>query len=389
MAHSDPVSPAEKEPLYNYPFAAAPDIIRSDQKDAYFQGIILNHLSNLLRKTYGARFLHTYTSEAHTVSDLLYLALTTLIGNRTLGEEYCDIVQIEDDTLRLPEIPRRAGYILTSILLPYSLTRILPSFRSRIRTKLESNLRRLTSKAQTKTKAYKIQSYLLAHLPTITSPSPLYALTLTIFYFTGSYYQLSKRLFGLRYVFTKRVGPSEARVGYEVLGVLLILQITVQSWLHLRNTLQSTNSDEAEPTTVQTHLPITASTPASALLSNSNGVEVSLDRLSYAQNNSLLPSSPTSLPTSAPTHTKSKFHTPASDSPHYDLSTPTTMKWLSAPQTRQCTLCLDALKDPSVTQCGHVFCWTCIGDWVREKAECPLCRREVLVQHVLPVRSWG
>jgi peroxin-10 len=134
---------------YNYPFAAAPDIIRSHQKDAYFEGILLNHLSNLLRRLYGARFLHTYTTEARTFSELLYLGLTTFIGNRTLGEEYCDIIQIEDDTLKLPSISRRAGYILTSILLPYSLNKILPTFRARIRAKLEANLRRLARQKQT------------------------------------------------------------------------------------------------------------------------------------------------------------------------------------------------------------------------------------------------
>src|SRR5712672_3307942 len=127
---------------YQYPFAASPDIIRSHQKDAYFQGVLLEQLSNLLRRLYGARFAHTYTSEARTFSELLYLGLTTFVGNRTLGEEYCDIVQVEDDTLRLPSLQRRAGYILSTILLPYSLNRVLPAFRRHVRMKLESNLRK-------------------------------------------------------------------------------------------------------------------------------------------------------------------------------------------------------------------------------------------------------
>jgi peroxin-10 len=62
------------------------------------------------------------------------------------------------------------------------------------------------------------------------------------------------------------------------------------------------------------------------------------------------------------------------------------MPWIKG-QNRKCTLCLEELKDPSVVGCGHVFCWACIGDWVREKAECPLCRREVAMQHVLPLRA--
>jgi Pex2 / Pex12 amino terminal region len=118
--------------MYQYPFAASPDIIRSYQKDAYFQGILLEQLSNILRKLYGARFAHTYTSEAGTFSELLYLGLTTFVGNRTLGEEYCDIVQVEDDTLRLPSLQRRAGYILSNpaSLLADSRATGLPTARA-------------------------------------------------------------------------------------------------------------------------------------------------------------------------------------------------------------------------------------------------------------------
>ncbi|KAG0650972.1 Peroxisome assembly per8 [Hyphodiscus hymeniophilus] len=364
--------PSSETPSYNYPFAAAPDIIRSHQKDAYFEGILLNHLSNLLRRLYGARFLHTYTSEARTFSELLYLGLTTFIGNRTLGEEYCDIIQIEDDTLKLPDVSRRAGYIVTSILLPYGLGRILPSFRNRIRSKLELNLQRLTRRKQQKTFSHRMQSYLLDHLSTITSPSPIHALTLTIFYFSGAYYQLSKRIFGLRYIFTKRVDPSEARVGYEVLGVLLVLQMSVQAYLHLHSTINAPVSANAN-----------ALAGGSAIIDG--GVEVSLDSNAYATNNELLLES--SAPQASSTTVAKSTHTEILPSPRYDLrENEKIMSWIKGKQQRKCTLCLEELKDPSAVLCGHVFCWACIGDWVREKPECPLCRREAMVQHILPLR---
>ncbi len=363
-------------PSFQFPFAAAPDIIRSHQKDAYFQGILLNHLSSILRRLYGARFLHTYTTEARTSADLLYLGLTTLIGNRTLGEEYCDIVQIEDDTLKLPEISRRAGYILSSILLPYSLNRILPSLRSKLRSKLEANIRRLTRRNQQKSTSFKVQSYILEHLATITSPSPHHALTLTLFYFTGAYYELSKRIWGLRYIFTKRIEPSEARVGYEVLGVLLVLQIVVQGYLHLHSTLQSQDS----PTLAS------AGSMVGGTAMLEGGVEVSLDPNAYSSNNELLFEASGPLVASK-LNIEKTTHTPVLAEYRYHLSDGKVMGWIKGQQQRKCTLCLEELKDPAATQCGHVFCWTCIGDWIREKPECPLCRRAALVQHILPLRA--
>jgi len=368
---------------FTYPFATSPDIIRSHQKDAYFSGVLLEQLSTLIRKTYGARFAHSYTSETHVIGELLYLGLTTLIGNRTLGEEYCDIIQVEGESGKLPALGRRAGYILSCILGPYALQRLLPVFRKRIRAKLEANLRRyarIQAKAQQEGKkgnssplGSRIQSYILNNLDTITSPSPIYALSLATFYFSGSYYHFSKRIWNLRYIFTRQVGEGDGRVGYEVLGVLLTLQMAVQAYLHLQNTFTPSVSTAA----------LGAGTGATAMVGG--GVEVSLDPNAYSANNALLFDTPAN-PSSAPTDLQRWTHTPVSDKPRYELDNEETMGWIGE-ANRKCTLCLEDMKDPSVTTCGHVFCWTCIGDWAREKPECPLCRQTCLVQHVLPLRG--
>lgn len=35
--------------------------------------------------------------------------------------------------------------------------------------------------------------------------------------------------------------------------------------------------------------------------------------------------------------------------------------------TRNCTLCLEERTDSCSTECGHLFCWSCIVGWGREK----------------------
>jgi peroxin-10 len=121
---------------FTYPFAAAPDIsnpspapilssfatnlqpftVRSNQKDAYYQGLLYEKISTILRNIYGARIVHKYSLEAKTLAELLYLGLTTLRNTRTLGEEYCDIVQVSSNGQRAPRLKVTPPPSLHSIL---------------------------------------------------------------------------------------------------------------------------------------------------------------------------------------------------------------------------------------------------------------------------------
>ncbi|KAL9035555.1 MAG: hypothetical protein Q9180_004801 [Flavoplaca navasiana] len=243
MTSPSSISASPSANAYRYPFATSPDIIRSNQKDAFFTSTLTTDLSAILRRLYGQRFTQTHTSELSTFSELLYLGLTTFIGNRTLGEEYCDIIQVQTEDGRQPAIGRRSGYILGVVVLPYILTKALPRIRAKARLKLEA---RLNKRAKTTQTGMSVEKYILDNLGIVTSPSPVYALTLAIFYFSGSYYHLSKRVFGLRYIFTKRLPEGEQRVGYEVLGVLLVMQMILQGWMHVRETLSSMKAEAVD-----------------------------------------------------------------------------------------------------------------------------------------------
>jgi peroxin-10 len=390
---------------YQFPFASSPDIIRAHQKDAYFRGVLTNSLTTLVRQTRGARAAHAHAADLQAAGSLLYHALTTVPGNRTLGEEYCDVVQVEGDARRLPALARRVAYVAAEIVGPYLAARAMPAVRRRVRGALVGAARRdaeAGEKARPKAASSRaarwaraVRGYLLANLDALTSPTPTHAFSLALFYFTGAYYELGKRLVGLRYVFTRKVEPGGQRAagGYELLGVLLVLQLGVQAYLHVQSELERVAGDEAAALEAAAAADGRIDVGARA---RDAEVSVSLDPEAYSSNNALL------LPASAlPRAQRDRerllktIHTPGPPEPKYRLlddeggeeAGRKVMAWLPSRQQRKCTLCLEGLKDPSVTTCGHMFCWTCIVEWLVERPECPLCRSAVLKQHVLPLRE--
>lgn len=40
-----------------------------------------------------------------------------------------------------------------------------------------------------------------------------------------------------------------------------------------------------------------------------------------------------------------------------------------------CLLCSETRKDATSTICGHIFCWSCINEWLKQNPQCPVCRQ--------------
>ena len=49
-----------------------------------------------------------------------------------------------------------------------------------------------------------------------------------------------------------------------------------------------------------------------------------------------------------------------------------------------CPICMERLRDPFVTPCGHSFCYTCITTHLHNKSVCPCCSEYLTPDKVFP-----
>ncbi|TFK76695.1 hypothetical protein BDN72DRAFT_783075, partial [Pluteus cervinus] len=314
-------------PPPSFPFAQQPQIIRANQRDLYHVSLLKEQADAVLRSWLGTRWLTKWEKEVELLARLIYYGLTTGRALQTLGEEYTDIWQYSSPLDRVP--PSRIARVLL-VLLPTIPGYLLPRI---------SNLSRIPPRLAT----------FLKRLPTILEV--IAEVNLALFYITGTYYDIVKRLLRIRQISSTPGNPHVRPPSYALLGVLLSIRLLYR----LRNSLKGSESVKGKEKTTEPE----------------EGKESFLDDRPVS---SLL----------MPVDDEDSFSIKDAEEDERTIldvaSIPGDVR-----DARKCTLCLEERTDSCSTECGHLFCWGCIVGWGREKAECPLCRQSLNLTRLLPI----
>lgn len=320
--------------------ANQPQLIRSSQKDEYYQSSLRNNTNEAFQTVAGSkRWLH-WRKELELLSDLTYYALTTLSGYQTLGEEYVNIVQVDPTKRRIPSRLRRGSLILLHTFVPYLLDKILVCLEHELEAEEQDsqNAQRqimltwnpmsyvkawihwaVRMLSENQRKSFKPVVFALQQGLTL-----LHRVHVALFYINGSFYHLAKRTTGISYLRMQGMAGDDKviRNSYRLLGAVSLLQLAITLTLQFNNLRQRHRAREE-----------------------------------WKQHRNL-PSSPQAV------------RSPSS-------------------KTSRCILCLEERRHPTTTPCGHLFCWECITEWCNTKMECPLCREKFQPHRLVYLRSYS
>ncbi|KAF7310510.1 Peroxisome assembly protein PER8 [Mycena chlorophos] len=318
--------------MASFPPAQQAQIIRANQRDLYHVSALKEQFESVLRTWLGTRWLSRWEKEVDLLVKLVYYGLTTVRATQTLGEEYTDIWQYSSFHRAVPPPPlMRAALVLLPTLPGYLVARMddwLPMHR--IPAGWRTTLKRIPSILEV-----------------------LAELNLAAFYIQGVYYDLVKRVLGIRKVSSTPHNPLVRPPSYSLLGILLGVRLLHRLVTFIRaNYVEEQGSEKGK---LRTH---------------SVAEESFLDERPVSQ--FLGPVDPEGQPAK-----------PAEEDERTMLDVASIPEELRA--GRNCTLCLEERTDSCCTECGHLFCWSCIVGWGREKAECPLCRQALDLKRLVPI----
>lgn len=315
------------------PFSPQVDIIRAHTKDEEYIELLHRNLQDVLihiipNATRSQPWVTTLTTR---LTRLFYHSLTPS-GEipTTPGEEYASTLcmHVDFSSFRLV-VPSSVTRILLAALHIITRGDMLRIFVFIWRIILTSILARWRSGATNRTHAeIPVESVLQSYPFPRSAVSAIFDVAtrihLALFYWYGHYYSVPDRVLRIRRVQTSIETGSNTPVGVRILALVVVVQLIADMLRASRRALRrlhvAQNRSEAQTSSKIWGDVVKNLVWPEATVLRSRGNNFDCEEISTDNN--------------AGNHT-----------------------------TKNCTLCLEGVRDPTVTTCGHVFCWDCICNW--------------------------
>lgn len=315
---------SQNEPVYVAPH---PEMVRQNQKDeeiiSSIRSKLLESLELLTPWAFHPRLLSLNQDLVDLASILLYFCLTNLLGNKSLGEEYSYTKQVNIKEKFSLSLWRRVLHIFLRAVPMFVIQKWLKGYFSRMKQGYSGTSgQKWNSRASTR-----IAAAIVRHLPE--APGLLgniFRFHMMLFFLQGKYFQISKRLSGIRYVLDNK--KPDHSIDYSRIGYVLLAHNSIQTAQFLYRVVMeirrlSKEHSESKKGTFEANQGLESSQTGDKGGNNEN----------------------------------------------------------------DCLICCDVRRNAAATPCGHLFCWECILKSTRIKAECPACKGPAAPRDIVRLRN--
>ncbi|XGW18075.1 hypothetical protein V3C99_002575 [Haemonchus contortus] len=210
------------------------EMVRAQRRDEEEIDLLQHRISQVIKELLGQRAWIRFFPYLRAVALIAYYSCTTLAGVQTLGEEYVRIFQIQSEQRAAPLLRARILFIVVHTIAP--LVSRFALQKAEILLAHPSTSSFLGVPVRNNPTARRSFKSLVEWMRSVGIPQ-LYRIHLAFFYIFGAYYNISRRVSGIKYLSLNPQSDLKALKVYKLLGYLTLTQTALSIILWIVSTL--------------------------------------------------------------------------------------------------------------------------------------------------------